>query len=97
MNRSRLGKPLELSEVVNQYTVGHLAVGVILGLTRVPWWGALATTATWEVGERGLKSTFPDAFPNPEQDSWANSVMDSVAVMAGWALMQLFRHPFKHP
>lgn len=81
------------AEVLNRYTVGHVAIGVIFGLTEMPWWGAFALSLAWELGEKGLKAALPDVFPNPYQDSWANSVSDTAAVMLGWGAMQLFDGP----
>ena len=72
---------------VDRYTVGHLAFGTMLGLARVPWWAALATTLVFEhVLENPMKKAMPKIFPVPTRDSPANSAIDSVAVMLGWWL-----------
>lgn len=73
---------------LDRYTLGHLSFGVMLGLAKVPWWGALGTTLLFEhVLENRWKAACPKIFPVPTQDSPANSTLDSMAVMLGWWLM----------
>jgi hypothetical protein len=74
---------------LDRYTLGHLAFGVMLGLARVPWWGALGTTLIFEYGlEDAMKKAVPRIFPVPTRDSPANRTLDSAAVMLGWLLMK---------
>lgn len=74
---------------IDRYTIGHLAFGTMLGLARVPWWAALGTTIAFEyLIEDELKKVLPKMFPVPTQDSPENSLLDSVAVMLGWALIR---------
>jgi len=74
---------------IDRYTLGHLAFGVMLGLARVPWWGALGTTLVFEYGlENAMKAAVPRIFPVPTRDSASNRVADSAAVMVGWWLMR---------
>jgi hypothetical protein len=83
--------PVEINKApVDRYTAGHFAVGFSLGLARFPWWAALLTTIAWELSENTLKRYVPRAFPAPTQDTLANSALDSVAFMAGWAATKLF-------
>jgi hypothetical protein len=76
-------------DVVDRYTLGHVAAGLLFGLGRVPWWAALALAVGWELVERPLKDQYPHAFPYSSQDTVANAVGDIVAVMAGWGVIKL--------
>ena len=92
----RQGKqPERIREAINQYTIGHVASGTILGLARVPWWVALLSSVAFELAEKPLKRHIPEIFPDPRQDAVLNSVFDTVAVMVGWGLIQLFPNPYK--
>ena len=72
---------------IDRYTLGHLAFGTMLGLARVPWWGALGMTLVFEHGlEDAMKKAVPAIFPVPTRDSPANRTYDSIAVMLGWFL-----------
>ena len=79
---------------LDRYTIGHLAWGTMLGLAQVPWWGALSSTLLFEyVLEDRWKAACPAVFPVPTQDSPANRVLDSTAVMLGWWLMRQLPPP----
>lgn len=81
---------------VDRYTIGHVAWGTMLGLARVPWWGALGSTLLFElVLEDRWKQLCPGVFPVPTKDSGANRTIDSIAVMLGWWLM--YRMPPPEP
>jgi hypothetical protein len=77
-------------DALDRFTIAHGAAGVLMGLGRVPWWGALVLAVGWELAERPLKRVIPRAFPHASQDSLANATCDVLAVMAGWGAMQLF-------
>jgi hypothetical protein len=79
-------KPGEINyHLFDRYTIAHGCVGVGLGVMRAKWWQALLFTIGWEIIETPLKRAFPRAFPYSSEDSLANAVGDSMAVMAGWA------------
>ena len=65
----------------------------MLGFGRVPWWLALTLAVGWEFAERPLKNSFPRAFPNATQDTFANAFCDVLAVMAGWGATKLLPKP----
>jgi hypothetical protein len=73
---------------VDRYTIGHAAFGVLMGLGRVPWWGAFTVAVGWEFLERWLKDALPRAFPNATQDTFANSAFDAIAMMLGWGAIK---------
>jgi hypothetical protein len=75
--------------VVDRYTAAHLAVGVLMGAARVPWWGATGAAVGWEIAERPLKRKFPKIFPHATQDTPANMIGDAVAMVGGWVLWQV--------
>lgn len=77
-------------DALDRFTIGHGAVGVLMGLGRMPWWGALTVAIGWEFVERGLKEAIPAAFPNATQDTTSNAIFDSMAMMLGWTAVQLF-------
>jgi hypothetical protein len=63
-------------------------LGFVLGLWGMPWYLALGTTLAFELVEDGLKRVAPGVFPVGKPDTWANSLTDSAAWMAGWGLAQ---------
>lgn len=75
---------------LDRFTIGHAAVGTIMGLARAPWWVALGVAIGWELLERPLKDEFPRLFPHATQDTVANAVVDAAAMVVGWGLIQLF-------
>lgn len=75
-------------DAIDRYTLGHGAAGILMGLGRLPWWGALGLAVGWEIVERPLKDQFPKAFPNATQDTVPNAVCDALAVMVGFALVK---------
>jgi hypothetical protein len=74
--------------LVDRFTVGHLAVGTMLGLIAAPWWLAVGTAITWELLEVPLKRTYPGLFPHRSIDTPINKVGDVAAMVAGWAAMR---------
>ncbi len=87
----RTARPGEINgSAFDRFTVGHAAVGVILGLVRVPWWVALGTAVGWEIIERPLKRHVPQMFPHATQDSLPNALVDVAAMVLGWGAMSLF-------
>ncbi len=73
-------------DLVDRFTLLHLASGVALGLVGATPSQALAVGAAWEVLERALKESIPEAFPHPSQDSIENATVDTLAVWLGCAL-----------
>lgn len=93
---NRTAFPGEINHaLVDRYTVGHAAVGVLLGLGRAPWWLALVVALGWEVVERPLKNAFPRAFPYATQDTLGNSLLDAGAMMAGWGAIKALPPPHR--
>lgn len=73
--------------VIDCYTSGHAAVGVLYGsITPMPWWAALALAVAWEVVENPLKDRYPDFFPDAKHDRLPNAAFDAAAVMLGFWL-----------
>lgn len=71
--------------IVDRWTVGHAAVGVVYGgATSWPWWVALAAGVAWEVVENPLKDTYPWLFPDVKHDRTPNAIADTAAVMVGF-------------
>lgn len=70
---------------IDRFTAAHTAAGVIAGIAGVPFWATALGAVAWEIAERPLKQFIPRAFPHPSQDSAANSIVDALAVCAGWA------------
>jgi hypothetical protein len=87
--RQRVAGPGEINgNPVDRYTIGHAAFGVLMGLGRVPWYGALGVAVGWEFLEHWLKDHVPRAFPNATQDTLANSTFDAIAMMLGWGAIK---------
>ena len=74
--------------LVDRWTVGHAALGSVLGLIKMPAWATITIAVGWEIIERPLKNQFPDMFPHSTQDTFANSLMDAIAVIGAWGLMR---------
>jgi hypothetical protein len=70
--------------LVDRFSFGHAAVGVLYGATGVPWWGAAVAAVTWEVIEDPLKERLPAVFPDACYDTVENAVADALFVMAGY-------------
>lgn len=67
------------------------AAGVLLGLSRAPWWLAIGIGVAFEVAysRAGLLIPAPGAFAHPGNDDWTHDVVDLAALMAGWAAVAL--------
>lgn len=76
-------------DTFDRFTLGHAAVGVLLGLAGASKGQALAAAVAWELAENPLKDAFPGAFPHPSHDTRRNAVGDVIGVMAGWWLARL--------
>ncbi len=72
--------------IIDRWTTGHASVGVLYGVTKMPWWVALGLAIAWEVIENPLKDRYPDFFPDSMHDSSPNAVVDAAAVMVGYFL-----------
>ncbi len=73
---------------IDVYTIGHLAWGAILASIGVPFWGAFAASVVFEIVENPMKKHIPQLFPETVLDPPGNQVMDTVGVLAGWALIR---------
>ena len=79
---------------IDRWTLGHVGVGVWLGLFRAPWWVALATAIGWELIERPIKNNWPTEWGYyPTQDTITNSIVDVVAMMTGWGVIRVMPKP----
>ncbi len=76
-------------DAIDRYTIGHVALGTMLGLASVPWWVTLGQAVLWELVETPLKRRLPQVFPVATPDSFANSFFDVAGCMAGWAAMRM--------
>jgi len=76
---------------IDRLSIIHTAIGVFYGLLRVPWYLTLGAAVTWEIVERQLKTHNPEVFAWPQQESFANSLMDVTVTMAGWSAVELTR------
>jgi hypothetical protein len=85
----RFGAPKGEVQPVDRYTLGHAALGVMLGLGSVPWWATLGQAVIWELIENPLKRALPQVFPDTRPDTFANSFFDVAACMVGWGAMRL--------
>lgn len=75
-------------DAFDRFTVGHAAVGVIMGLARAPWWAAIGVAIGWELIENPLKDRFPRVFPHATHDRFVNAATDAAAMVAGWAAIR---------
>ena len=75
--------------MIDRFTIGHVAVGTLFSLARVPWWATLASSIAWELAENALKRKMPKLFPSGIEDSWAHAAVDIAAVMAGYGAIKL--------
>jgi hypothetical protein len=72
---------------VDQWTLGHAAVGAGLALLRVPAPVAVGFAIFFELIEDQLKERMPRIFPNASKDTKANALVDALASAAGYFLM----------
>lgn len=83
-----------MSGPVDQYTLGHGLVGILLGMWRMPWYGALGISVAFELLENfALKPALPQMFPEGHRDTFANSTLDIVSWMAGYGFGRLIPGP----
>lgn len=75
-------------DAFDRFTIGHVAIGVILGLARVPWWAAITIGIGWELIETPLKQRVPRLFPHASADSLINATIDATSMISGWAIMR---------
>lgn len=73
---------------IDRFTLGHLAMGVVLGAAGAPFPLAIGVAVGWEFAEVPLKKSFPQLFPHPSQDTLVNAVLDAVAVLVGWGVVR---------
>ncbi len=86
----RVALPGEINyPAFDRFTIGHGAVGVMMGLIRMPWWAALTIAVGWEIVERPMKRNAPALFPNATQDTFQNALVDAAAMMVGWGAMTM--------
>jgi len=83
-----------VTQPVDTYTFGHGLVGVLLGMWRMPWYGALGTSIAFELFENFvLKPGLPQMFPVGTRDTLVNSALDTTAWMAGYGFGRLIPGP----
>lgn len=79
---------------VDRFTVGHGAMGLMLGLWGMPWYAALGTSVVFELAENYLlKPAMPGLFPVGKKDTFANAATDTAAWMAGYGIGRAFPVP----
>lgn len=74
------------TDPVDRYTSSHAGIGATLAWLGAPAWMALLVSVGWELIENDLKDELPGMFPYASHDSLANSISDTLAVLAGWRL-----------
>lgn len=91
---TKLGQSRVNVDPVDRFTLGHGAVGLMLGLWGMPWYAALGTSVVFEVLENCLfKPALPGLFPVGKRDTLANSGADTAAWMVGWSLGRAIPRP----
>lgn len=73
---------------VDRFTLVHLVAGAALGKLGVSGLTAAGVAVGWELVENKLKDASPSSFPHPSHDTPANSIVDAMAMIAGWALFR---------
>jgi len=82
-------KPGQINhELLDRFTLAHFGIGVGYALLGAPFWLALLLAILWELVENPFKVYASFLFPNATADTLRNSLGDTVAVCAGWLLMQ---------
>lgn len=76
---------------VDRFTLAHAGVGFGYGLLKLPFVATVVLAIGWELLERPLKDRFPAMFPHASQDTAPNALLDSAAVLGGWALGRSLR------
>ena len=70
--------------MLDRFSLGHAAVGVLYGAFELPWWAAAGLAVGWEIIENPLKDWLPEVFPDACYDSLPNAVADAVLVIGGY-------------
>lgn len=73
---------------VDWFTLVHFAIGLWAGQWFTPAQVG-TTTIAFEIAERPAKERWPQLFPHPGQDSFANSATDVIAAWAGAQVIRL--------
>lgn len=68
----------------DRYSLAHLGAGFIAKRMGLSFTLTLVCSILFEVIEAQLKTTRPELFPHPSQDTSLNLLGDNIAVMAGW-------------
>jgi hypothetical protein len=77
---------------VDRYTPFHTAAGVGAAAVGLPWYVTLLASLAFEVVENGVQHRVPSIFANSSaNDSLPNAVCDTLAVMLGWAAVDVLR------
>ena len=85
-------KPGEVNHAsLDRFTFVHASVGVACALAGMGFAWTCALGLAWEIAENPLKAYLPRLFPNATSDTLRNSVVDVLAVVGGWGVMQLVR------
>lgn len=70
----------------DRFTILHFLSGIAMKRLGFSSPSTLAVAIIWEMLESPLKENYPEAFPNPSQDSRPNKTVDVLAMMAGFYL-----------
>lgn len=68
----------------DRFSILHSLSGIVLKKMGLGVNATLIGSVLFEILEYQLKSSIPELFPNPTQDSKINMIGDTVAVVAGW-------------
>lgn len=91
---NRTARPGEMNHnAVDRFTLGHGAVGVLMGLARFPPWAAVVIAVGWELIENPLKDRFPQVFPHASHDTPQNATFDVLAMLLGYAAIKALPQP----
>lgn len=69
---------------IDQWTLGHIAVGAGMALLRIPAPVAVGFAIFFEMIEDQLKQRMPQVFPNASKDTKANALVDALASAGGY-------------
>ena len=78
-------------DTVDRFTLAHAAVGAAYGMLGLRWGTVVVLAIGWELLERPLKNAVPQAFPHATQDTAANALADTAAVIGAWWLVRRLR------
>lgn len=65
---------------LDEFTSAHAGFGVLFAYYGVPLWASVIVSLFFEHFENALKDAFPEAFPYDSQDSFENSIVDTLSL-----------------